>query len=41
MDTLGANTVVEKLQALQEQHGERFTPAPVLLKLAKQEKQFY
>ena len=41
MDTLGAAQVVEKLQALQADHGERFTPAPILLKLAKSGKGFY
>jgi len=41
MDTLSATNVVEKLQALQADHGERFTPAPLLLKLAKSEKGFY
>ena len=41
MDTLGAATVVDKLQALKAEHGERFTPAPSLLKLAKSGKGFY
>lgn len=41
MDTLGAAQVVEKLEALQAHHGERFTPAPILLKLAKSGKGFY
>lgn len=34
MDTLGADKVVEKLNALKEEHGARFTPAPMLLELA-------
>ncbi|MEM7358881.1 MAG: fatty acid oxidation complex subunit alpha FadJ [Pseudomonadota bacterium] len=34
MDTLGAATVVEKLNALKDEHGARFTPAPMLLELA-------
>lgn len=41
MDTLGAVAVVEKLEALKVQHGPRFTPAPVLLELAKSGKGFY
>jgi len=41
MDTLGAATVVEKLQTLRAQHGARFTPAPILLDLAKSGKGFY
>lgn len=41
METLGIDNVVAKLTALQEQHGERFTPAPILLSLAKDGKTFY
>ncbi len=41
MDSLGLAVVVEKLQALQAEHGERFTPAPILLSLAKSGKSFY
>lgn len=41
MDTLGATAVVERLQALQTEHGPRFTPAPVLLDLAKSGGKFY
>ena len=41
METLGVPTVVEKLKALQELHGERFTPAPKLLELAEQNANFY
>ena len=41
MDSIGAAAVVEKLQALQADHGARFTPAPNLLKLAKSDKSFY
>lgn len=41
MDTLGASAVVDKLEALKAQHGERFTPAPALLELAKSGKGFY
>jgi len=41
MDSLGADVVVEKLQALQQQHGERFQAAPLLLKLAEQKGRFY
>jgi len=41
MDTLGVNVVVDKLQTLQAEHGERYTPAPILLDLAKSGKSFY
>ena len=41
METLGVDNVVAKLSALQEQHGERFTPAPSLVSLAKEGKNFY
>jgi len=41
MDTLGVAEVVTKLSALQAQHGARFTPAPLLQKLAKTESSFY
>jgi len=41
MDTLGAATVVERLGALQAEHGPRFTAAPVLLDLAKSGEKFY
>jgi 3-hydroxyacyl-CoA dehydrogenase/enoyl-CoA hydratase/3-hydroxybutyryl-CoA epimerase len=37
MDKVGVVEIVKKLQALQEQHGERFTPAPMLLELATAE----
>ncbi len=41
MDTLGASEVVKKLEALKASHGERFTPAPLLLEVAKASKGFY
>jgi 3-hydroxyacyl-CoA dehydrogenase/enoyl-CoA hydratase/3-hydroxybutyryl-CoA epimerase len=41
MDTLGATEVVSKLEGLKAVHGERFTPAPLLLELAKSGKGFY
>ena len=41
METLGIDNVVTKLSALQERHGERFKPAPILLKLVKDGKTFY
>ena len=34
MDTIGAAEVVAKLNALKEEYGARFTPAPMLLELA-------
>lgn len=41
MDSLGIDVVLSKLTALQELHGERFKPAPILVKLSEQEKIFY
>lgn len=41
MDTLGAPAVVQRLKVLQDEHGPRFTPAPVLLDLAKSGGKFY
>lgn len=35
MDQIGVKHVVAKLEQLQSQHGERFAPAPILLKMAK------
>ena len=34
-DRLGAATVVQRLQALEAAHGERFAPAPLLVRLAQ------
>ena len=34
-DTLGATTVVQRLQSLREAHGERFEPAALLMRLAQ------
>ena len=41
MDTLGIEQVVSKLSDLEKVHGERFTPAPILLELVKNKKTFY
>ncbi|MFT5135986.1 MAG: 3-hydroxyacyl-CoA dehydrogenase/enoyl-CoA hydratase/3-hydroxybutyryl-CoA epimerase [Arenicella sp.] len=41
MDALGVDLVLEKLTALREIHGERFTPAPMLVDLAAQKQTFY
>ncbi|RBP50777.1 short chain enoyl-CoA hydratase /3-hydroxyacyl-CoA dehydrogenase [Arenicella xantha] len=41
MDSIGAATIVEKLSALQTEFGKRYTPAPVLLKHAKEGTSFY
>lgn len=41
MDSIGIAEVVEKLQDLEKEHGERFKPAPILLRLAKNKKGFY
>ncbi|NND81638.1 MAG: fatty acid oxidation complex subunit alpha FadJ [Gammaproteobacteria bacterium] len=41
METLGLATVVDKLEALQAEHGKRFAPAPLLKELAASDKTFY
>ena len=40
-DKLGANVVVEKLEACTKKYGERFTPPVSLLEMAKSRKTFY
>lgn len=40
-DSIGIARVVEKLQTLQEEHGQRFAPAPALLELAENKGRFY
>lgn len=39
-DTVGVKTVYEKMREFHEQHGELMTPAPLLEKLAKEDKRF-
>lgn len=41
METLGLDQVLQKLQALQSEHGDRFTPAPILEELVAQDAKFY
>lgn len=41
IDSIGAANIVEKLQRLEQQYGERFTPAPGLLKMAEGGKKYY
>jgi 3-hydroxyacyl-CoA dehydrogenase/enoyl-CoA hydratase/3-hydroxybutyryl-CoA epimerase len=41
MDALGVDVVLEKLTALREIHGDRFTPAPMLVDLAAKHGAFY
>jgi len=41
MDTLGIDQVLVQLNALAEEHGERFKPAPLLLELADKGTSFY
>jgi len=41
MDSLGIDAVLEKLNALQAEHGDRFTPAPVLEELSKNGQRFF
>ena len=40
-DNMGIQQVIDKLEALKTEHGERFTPAPILFELAKSDKHFY
>jgi 3-hydroxyacyl-CoA dehydrogenase len=40
VDAIGLKTVVEKMQAYEKAHGPRFTPAPLLAKLAAEGKSF-
>jgi 3-hydroxyacyl-CoA dehydrogenase/enoyl-CoA hydratase/3-hydroxybutyryl-CoA epimerase len=40
-DSLGAKAVVEGLEKLARERGERFTPAPLLLEMAKTGKKFF
>lgn len=41
MDSMGAAVVVEKLESLRAEFGDRFTPAPILLENAKAGRTFY
>ena len=41
METIGIQEVVAKLEKLQQEHGDRFKPAPKLLELASNNKTFY
>ncbi len=40
-DAMGAKVVVEKLERLRQRHGDRFTPAPLLVEKAKSGGTFY
>jgi len=41
MDSIGLPTVVEVLERLSKEHGERFKPADILVNMAKKEKTFF
>ncbi|CAI8152391.1 MAG: Fatty acid oxidation complex subunit alpha [Pseudidiomarina mangrovi] len=41
MDAIGISEVVARLQAYAKVHGERYTPAPLLLEYAAENKTFY
>jgi len=41
MDALGLDHIVERLETLQAEFGERFTPAPILTEFAEKGKSFY
>jgi 3-hydroxyacyl-CoA dehydrogenase/enoyl-CoA hydratase/3-hydroxybutyryl-CoA epimerase len=40
-DTLHPRGVLDRVRTLQEQHGDRFNPAPLLLRLAEEDRSFY
>ena len=41
MDAVGVTEIVKRLQGYQQQHGERYTPAPLLVKMAESNESFY
>lgn len=41
MDTIGLATLVERLNSFTALHGTKFTPAPLLIKMAKENQTFY
>ncbi len=41
LDALGARQAVDQYEALAKLHGQRFTPAPLLVEMAKSGKKFY
>ena len=41
VDPIGAAEVLKRIQGYEQQHGKRWTPAPVLVEMAKSGKKFY
>jgi 3-hydroxyacyl-CoA dehydrogenase / enoyl-CoA hydratase / 3-hydroxybutyryl-CoA epimerase len=41
MDTIGIQTLVDRLSEFAVQQGEKFTPAPILVSMAKENRTFY
>ena len=41
MDTMGLSSVVQTLEKLAAEHGDRFAPAAVLTKMAKKNETFF
>jgi 3-hydroxyacyl-CoA dehydrogenase/enoyl-CoA hydratase/3-hydroxybutyryl-CoA epimerase len=41
LDHLGARFAVETLEQLRERHGERFSPAPILVEMAREGRSFH
>ncbi|PHR66411.1 MAG: fatty acid oxidation complex subunit alpha FadJ [Idiomarina sp.] len=41
MDAVGVAEIVRRLQNYRQQHGERYTPAPLLVKMAENNERFY
>ena len=41
IDTVGAQTIADKMQALEQEHGAQFAPPQMLLDYAKASKKFH
>ncbi|MGI5309583.1 fatty acid oxidation complex subunit alpha FadJ [Rheinheimera sp. WS51] len=41
IDSIGVTTLIAQLRSLESRFGDRFTPAPLLLKMAEQQETFY
>ena len=41
VDATGAAAIVERMEELAERHGKRFTPAPMLVEMARSGRRFY
>ncbi|MCH1414133.1 MAG: 3-hydroxyacyl-CoA dehydrogenase family protein, partial [Glaciecola sp.] len=41
MDTIGISNLVERLDYFAQKYGNKFTPAPILVKMAEENRDFY